>query len=530
MCVPNCNICNTPARHSGVGTGYGYLGYQWWYCDLCQKSFTEGIMRHGAEEDESAIECHVCKTQQDFVDIGNQKFCFFCYPELSMSATCPKCKRVSYGVSTSPIHFVPGSFCSCGHEFQIEQPQQMMTCGCCGGSGYYDPLQGPREPCGTCKGEKVVPVGGPFSKEQVGNMVGFRIPGAGPFRTLSVDVGDGDESSFLRQSLGVAYVPDPSRPLNGEKAVLDVIDEIGGVPLSQIKFRSGTSFVQRYIDSAPNAEERRKRKSETFGVLYGGPGPTSIREALTQTERDRIDALGSAQTFGEIYGEFLQRRDAIENEALQGHAGNFQSESRIHRKGKQSADISIKISIPPELHESIGKVQGMMAAMIKQMKAIGITAEAASTRVGSFVRELDLSDIDDEDFDADAAIESGSVKRPESWADLRERTLRDYVKADAEQTIAISKMAGGLFPHQTAIVEDALKMGKTMRFIDFHDNADFANVELAIAEKRAAVQTTVMERHRRMELNQMRAAIDLNRAMMETKPLYYDPETGTVSP
>lgn len=32
-----------------------------------------------------------------------------------------------------------------------------IICGCCAGSGQYQPLIGPPEPCGTCKGEKFVP-------------------------------------------------------------------------------------------------------------------------------------------------------------------------------------------------------------------------------------------------------------------------------------------------------------------------------------------------------------------------------------
>jgi len=372
-----------------------------------------------------------------------------------------------------------GTCPGCGTPFVTLEINMRVVCTCCGGTGFYDPLFGPREPCGTCKGEKFVDA--PKAKPAVSSQFNDN-------EKLSADI----------------------RPMGARK----------------------------YIDAATTADERRLRKSVAFGVMYGGNAGEVSRKLRENMERkpltpeenilveyaqrdiertqaladfyradlgephvptprnNEADALAYNAALGwmpvnqhSVLGDVKEMTpegirtmtpdDYMEYRRILGFDKNNvpfsrrQSESRMHRVGHKVGEIGLTFTIPNEMQDKIEKVDTLLRSFVVQLKDLGVKVESATAAVDKLRVALDI----------DTKINSTWTRKPLP----NYQHIPDYVFKPM---------------FEASIIEDESSVLKDM---------DFKRIEAMMERKRAIMQLSTFK------------------AMTEVPPLYYDPETGAIA-
>ncbi len=201
----------------------------------------------------------------------------------------------------------------CGASLQLDIK---TVCTCCNGSGQYQPLIGPPEPCGTCKGEKFISAEKP--KEDTYT--------EGKNAILKAIYGEKLASSVLKKAGEFLS----RRKVIAESTPSDVVP----------------SFLQNYVRADVSAVDK---MNEFYKSIHGVP----------YTPMDE-----------------------------------WQSESRIHRRGHSNCDIKVNLSIPDgvsqdeidnlfrELYRKVatlGKVEGFQAKVGKDQVVLSNDNGALST-------------------------------------------------------------------------------------------------------------------------------------------------------
>lgn len=393
MMTPICNNCGNKAELKGMGTGYGYRGFQWWKCPTCEIHFTEGKQRpnyHRFEHQPNVnhLRCIKCTRDDTLVDIGNQKVCQACFEDKIMAEVkntkCSGCGK-EYG-------YLPtwkGGVCTCGTQVMPEiKIEQMMTCGCCKGTGFYDPLSGPREPCGTCKGEKVVPtvaIGGTIDG----------LPAVG-------HLGD-----FHRTDLGVPYPNlEKLNQMDNSDAISRYAENLRRLKPFQHQLKAlGTAMAEAAPTMKDVVDLLRVVECRLQTDIRNSEGMTEDHcKLLSKVERMRKQltradaaATGTApdKTFAELYGsgdktDFVAAyaaqwqsndRPFFNPEALNFPVAFRQAEDRVHRAKHKQGDIGIKFFIPNDLNGSTRGCENLLRDLVTKMQQKGIKIETAWTRI-----------------------------------------------------------------------------------------------------------------------------------------------------
>lgn len=154
----------------------------------------------------------------------------------------------------------------------------MIRCGCCGGSGKYNPLMGPPENCKTCKGEGVVPEPSDVVPPALPTMApAGEVPGMQRYvahDNLITVPADTHISDMEKAVYGFAFdepEPSPTWAAIREKILRESINAtLAGYAQADIERTKRVSEMMAERDAAPTPEARNEIKGRQFAELYGG--------------------------------------------------------------------------------------------------------------------------------------------------------------------------------------------------------------------------------------------------------------------
>jgi hypothetical protein len=463
------------------------------------------------------------------------------------------------------------------------EPQ--IRCTCCGGSGKYNPLTGPAEPCGTCKGEGVIPNPAldqgvhrtidvkfkpetQFEKDQyyAGQAIAQGMDPAEAMRRISPpsdvvpkmifeSTPNGDQAERMRalyeMNIGAGSV-ETLRALTAaqHREVHEFPNRVVNVPLKDFYAAElgqawtndeGRVFPKSMLDAVTRRDNARQTltdaaiaahrtdlsqveqfetlrnlvaakrdymnvKTQTFVELYGGTVKSSVQVPPGLVYRQGrgwvpADAPDVRTMSPEEYMKARQNQSF-----MQTYRDKYQAESRIHRKGYQSGDISIKFSVPPELKESMEKVEAAFKTLTRTLMGLGCKIEVGCASIGKAMRNIDPGVAG-----FDAYINGSTISDP----------FAGYAKSDVEATQRLSK----LWAHQRDAVKGALDELVVPRYqvdpIADVQYFDESSLILPVFHKDDPVLARI---------KQVQDDLVLRAAQRSNGPLFYDPESGAISP